>query len=218
MKRYNKRIFAFWTAMLMLLNIISPTTALAAGAWGKKEFKGTLIEPNYTIRVVVQGVSSTNDVPSVEKDGSVYVRVKYADNAYGFVKLTDSMKTMATVDGQRVAMFEVPVSNWVKADGGTADVAFTGNEENISVQLVYYPDNYSDSITPSTSPAKRMEIGEYINNAKITRYPTGSNDEDRDVQDDDSVIDYIRLSADQSHLSSYSLEFLLTKYNVITFL
>ena len=76
MKRYNKRLFAFWTAMLMLLNIFSPTAALAAGAWGQKAFTGTLIEPNYTVRVVVHGASSLNDVPSVEKDGSVYVRVK----------------------------------------------------------------------------------------------------------------------------------------------
>ena len=57
---------------------------------------------SYTVRLKIEGATSPSQIPSVEQSqyGDLYVKVtlthKTGDPTYGFVKVTDSMKT--TVD------------------------------------------------------------------------------------------------------------------------
>ena len=180
---------------------------------------------NYFVRVKVEGATSLGDVPSVERDneGTLFVKVtlehKNNPTTYGFVQLKDNMKKV--VDG--TVMWEVPIEHWVDANNeiSVLDDVFTGNEKSINVKLVYYDNSYGLNPKPGQAGYVLQE-GQYVNNAKIIDYPDTQKEPERikrtSVEDPtwEDVIDIVSLKVNTDSYSGYTLEEILTDYNVVT--
>ena len=176
---------------------------------------------NYFVRLKVDEEGIT---PADIGDDHIYVRVKIGhqtgtSDTYGLVKIS-AASAITTEEGY--TLIDVPISDAQHKVGGEL---FTGNEESVTVQIVYVPDGVTD---PTDQSIKAVSEEEYVNRYQVEHYPTTGKTPDRVVVDLDAgkpdnekthqsnVYDVVKLHKNNDRMEDYSLETLLTKYNAIT--
>ena len=219
MKRYCKKFLAFWTAVLMLLNVV-PVTALAEGdgVGGTQQFRGEFASYTYQVKLDFGGSGVT--IPS---DVDLYAKVKVNNSQgeiYGHAKITSAN----TSDGGKT--YYATVNQWYNWNGSQS-VQIDGNESSVSVTLHALPSGTQIVDPNSLSENNQLKIGGIIQTHEIESYPTINSGYTQDpsaekpprIISDGTITDVVYLKKNNDRLNkyiSYTLSELLTKYNVIT--
>ena len=180
---------------------------------------------NYNVRLKFE----TEKAADVRLSDNLWVKVTLTNQStgetYGFAQVpADAVKQ--TGDGY--IYVDVPVDTWTRVYNGQPynDGKYTGNESSVRVELISVTGG-----TPSLNDGNSYSVlkaGSYVNNARITKYPTFTtgvdhfeqagtpiNENGVDVPTTD-IYDVVTLDINDDKFDGYSLEYILNGYNIVT--
>ena len=224
MKQFSKKIMSLLAAIMMLMNVVLPTGAIAAE--GDPPNLPEVVNVNYSVRLQF----NTTDESKINLDGGLYVLVKTTVNyqdIYACVPVSNATQELKT--GQNGLYTDVSITSWKNADGSPNPFTYTGDQD-VSVYLLGLtaePTNlWSINLNASNEKQRAVSpvlyVGDFVNRFTVQKYPTDEADRMiENVPDYENEItnryisDVVTLSEYTETFPEYSLEYIMNQYNLI---